>query len=104
MVPEPLRYDQSSNYAPCQTAVCPLFGASTREANPAAGSVWRSLCEKQRSVGAHHELESAGFEEFWHLTPRRSDAGKYQQACESPHNWIKLGGELQFSARVQTGV
>jgi hypothetical protein len=31
MVPEPLRYDQSSNYAPCQTAVCPLFGASTRE-------------------------------------------------------------------------
>jgi hypothetical protein len=25
MVPEPLRYDQSSNYATCQTAVCPLF-------------------------------------------------------------------------------
>jgi hypothetical protein len=46
MVPEPSRYDQSSNYAPCQTAVCPLFGASTRESGRGSvGFVWKHSWE-----------------------------------------------------------
>ena len=50
MIPEPLRYDQSSNYATCQTVI--IRYSEPRLANPADCSLERAEDEQQRTLNA----------------------------------------------------